>query len=139
MSWRNLFNFCFCLFSQSDSTNVTNLLGEDFSSTVENETIDNNTLNSDLLNLQWPVNNADLFNSNFMPSNFIKEGSINFTDTDLLQDHGDDDSNKMEIKEIKENVAKKNLSDKQVSWLSLFAELDPLANQDIANASGDNA
>lgn len=113
-----------------------NLLGEDFIPSTNSESVENTSLNSDLLNLQWPTN-SDMFNSNFMPSNFILEGSINFNEPDLIQ--ADD---KVEPTETKDNGPKKNLSEKnnaQMSWLSLFAELDPLANQDIANAEGDRA
>lgn len=72
-----------------------------------------------------------------MPSNFIIEGNIDFKESDAAQD----DNNIKETKENKE-VLKKNSSDKtnaQMSWLSLFAELDPLANQDIGDTNGDTA
>lgn len=73
-----------------------------------------------------------------MPSNFINEGNFNFKDAPVTQA---EDNNLKEIKEDKE-IPKKSTLEKnnaQMSWLSLFAELDPLANQDIANADGDRA
>lgn len=111
-----------------------NLLGEDFTSSPENNSIAENTSpSSALLDLQWPTN-SDFFNSNFMPSNFILEGNINFKESDVTQEEHTSSIDKKE-----NEIPNKDKNNAHMSWLSLFAELDPLANQDITNSDGDRA
>lgn len=110
--------------------NVTNLLDDDFSASWTDQTQES-SVNSELAGLSWPAN-TDLLTGEFMPSKLLQEG-LNFLELDLPQT-----DNKNEVKSLKINeksTSKDSNSASQVSWLSLFAELDPLANQNILQSS----
>lgn len=117
-----------------ESVDNAQLLGEDFSATNEEIKPIEQSPSAALLDLQWP-NNADFFGGDFMPSKFIQEGQLDFN-TELTPSTPNKPS-----EPIKEEISKKKNKEKtninsQMSWLSLFAELDPLSNQDnLQNAS----
>lgn len=118
---------------------VSDLLGEDFSSKKTEELESNNDIHPELLDLNWPET-SDFLGGDFMPSKLI-QGDIDFNN--LVSNKEIPSTNKMmETKEIKGD-SKKSRSDNsgaQMTWLSLFAELDPLANQDNSlNGTGDRA
>ncbi|GJQ71141.1 hypothetical protein Trydic_g1043 [Trypoxylus dichotomus] len=97
--------------SERDTTLIetTSLLGEDYSmSSPTHKTSDSS--NGALLDLTWPTATADFLSGEFMPSKLLQE----------------DDSAKSKSKGDGNKAT-------QMSWLSLFAELDPLANQDNTN------
>ncbi|XP_018318723.1 islet cell autoantigen 1 [Agrilus planipennis] len=115
---------------------TTDLLGENFSippvipdtNAIEGSKQSDSTLSSELLSLNWPSEN-DLL-GDFMPSKFLQEGTFNF---DTLSQKSEEPTPSA----IKDDTKKSNDLKSQMSWLSLFKELDPLANQDIE--SGDRA
>lgn len=114
-----------------------NLLGEDFYSPAKEEIFEQNTLpSSALLDLQWPTN-SEFLGGNFMPSQFIMDGNLDLKDSDPQQNDNVLKDNK-ENKEVPKNI-KIDKTTAQMSWLSLFAELDPLANQDNLTNVGDRA
>ncbi|RZC37355.1 Arfaptin and/or ICA69 domain containing protein [Asbolus verrucosus] len=123
----------------SEVLKVSNLLGEDFSiPTPEQDVPSSDGLNpsSALFDLCWP-SNADFLGGDFMPSRLIQEGNFDFNQIDLdkLEENGKE-SNKPKKIDAKSN----SKNGTQMSWLSLFAELDPLANPDQeSNHSGDRA
>ncbi|XP_022910018.1 islet cell autoantigen 1 [Onthophagus taurus] len=108
---------------KEDSSETTNLLGEDFSTPTNNET-PKTPLNGTLLDLSWP-STSDFLGGDFMPSKLLQEGmNFNLDELDKMTE------------------SKKPTTDQkaQMSWLSLFAELDPLANQESNTpGSGDRA
>lgn len=122
---------------------VSNLLGEEFYTPPKQESPieEPKSASSELLGLQWP-SNSDLLGGGFMPSRFIQEGKLNFS-ADLTPTPAKVNSKTVEQKDTKEAPIKKKAetTNSQMSWLSLFAELDPLANQDdnALNAGGDRA
>lgn len=131
------------VFSENDddddesTTNVSNLLGEDFSvssppAAAEGQSspskIDDSKPSSALLDLAWPSSNSDFLGGDFMPSKLMQND-----DTFSFHENDDDKSNKQIDNNSKSNinVSKQSETNKtQMSWLSLFAELDPLANPD---------
>lgn len=94
---------------------------------------------SELAGLAWPAS-TDLLAGEFMPSRLLQEANLNFLDLDVprkaaskdnaSERDGDDASKKSEGREKKESK-----SASQVSWLSLFAELDPLESQNEGGLS----
>lgn len=116
-----------------------NLLGENFYSPTakDEEILEQDSLpSSALLDLQWPTN-SEFLGGNFMPSQFIMDGNLDLKNSDRrLSDNVLKDSK--ESKEVAKNV-KIDKTNAQMSWLSLFAELDPLANQDNLTNVGDRA
>lgn len=75
-----------------------------------------------------------------MPSMLLEEGKSNFSDTklaDLSEDKRETTEEQAKPAVTKDNSKKGT----QVSWLSLFAELDPLSNQNehVLNGVGDRA
>ncbi|XP_068906040.1 islet cell autoantigen 1 [Tenebrio molitor] len=125
---------------ESGELQVSNLLGEDFSLAApepEEPLPDSSTPSAALLDLCWP-SNADFLGGDFMPSRLIQEGNFDFSQIDL----GKVEESTKEANDKPKKVASKN-HDKngtQMSWLSLFTELDPLANpdQELSNC-GDRA
>lgn len=115
---------------------TSNLLGEDFTSAIpiQNETAgeeEKELSNVALLELNLSTN-TDLL-KDFMPSRLIHEGNFNFDRPDA------DSPSNLEATNNTKGVTKKSKTNEkteaQVSWLSLFKELDPLANQDDASLS----
>lgn len=70
----------------------------------------------------------------FMPSHLLQEGNFIFDTSEILNDNAETTK---DVKKVTKNSSEK--SESQVSWLSLFKELDPLANQDALSSSGDRA
>ncbi|XP_060519250.1 islet cell autoantigen 1 [Cylas formicarius] len=114
---------------------VSTLLGEDFLPTSSLESnpandFDESKPSSALLDLNWSPVSDFLGNSSFMPSSLIEQGSFKFSEVNK------DITDKQESNQ-KPNKTK---TDSQVSWLSLFAELDPLASGVMDNnVTGDRA
>lgn len=138
-----MFLFLHYFSSKNNPTDITNLLDEDFNPNWINQAPESATINlsaeSDLTGLSWPTN-TDLLTGEFMPSKLLQE-SLNFLELDISTQTDNTD----EIKNLKTKISEKNCkkdssNTSQVSWLSLFAELDPLANQNIShNTAGDRA
>ncbi|CAH1179626.1 unnamed protein product [Phaedon cochleariae] len=84
-----------------------------------------------LLDLNWSMN-SDFLGGDFMPSKLMQEGSFDFLSPPAVN---------METPETDDkNIPKASTTENQVSWLSLFAELDPLANSSIDEKfAGDRA
>ncbi|KAK4877324.1 hypothetical protein RN001_009830 [Aquatica leii] len=115
----------------TETAEVSNLLGEDFSSPPSSDTIqpivENEENVSNVTLLEMNISSKDDLLGDFMPSHLIQEGMFSFNLTDSLSDTKD--------KNIPSKMKGNGKTEAQVSWLSLFKELDPLANQDIG--SGD--
>lgn len=122
--------------NQDENNEMVNLLGDAFS--MENILTSGpseivNEINPDrsLLDLTEDDSNSDLLsNDYFMPSILMQKG-FNFTSDDLSK--LEEATTNGDIK-MKDDNAKK---DAQVSWLSLFEELDPLSNKNLENKNGD--
>lgn len=138
-----------CCRSQNNSSGVTNLLGEGFNVDWTEEapkSIENGSNpSSELLDLSWPMN-TNLLAEDFMPSKLLQEGGLNFANLNLATSVDNKNSTEKIVKdksdEKHENQSNKGTSNNsQVSWLSLFAELDPLANQGeaVLSATADRA
>lgn len=112
---------------------VTNLLGEDFSTKIPDQEAPISDGPSALLDLCWP-SNADFLGGDFMPSQLIQEGNFDFSQIDIERIENSKESNIKPMKQDKRS--EKNGT--QVSWLNLFAELDPLANPDPAASTSDD-
>ncbi|XP_028134849.2 islet cell autoantigen 1 [Diabrotica virgifera virgifera] len=118
---------------KSDTAEVADLLNADFLNpppieqpiTAENA----NTKPSDeLLDLNW-TSNADFMSGDFMPSKLMQEGFFN-TPIDPTQ------QNLNNFGQLLDKTGENNATNEnKVSWLSLFAELDPLANPVLENNS----
>lgn len=113
---------------------VSNLLDGDFS-IPESLTSTNPKPSSALLDLNWTSsseNSSDFLGGDFMPSKLLQEGSFSFLDQAVIKEYPDNKSGQ------KHDISKENKD--KVSWLSLFAELDPLANPIFeSSGSGDTA
>ncbi|CAH1992166.1 unnamed protein product [Acanthoscelides obtectus] len=116
--------------SESEQTEVANLLQGDFAAPTEQqlEAADLSKPSSALLDLNWSVQ-SDFMKGNFMPSKLMQEEGFMFMETPLEKEASQ--------KSEKSPDVKRDKSDKQMSWLSLFAELDPLSSK--AGQSGDTA
>ncbi|XP_018573535.1 islet cell autoantigen 1 [Anoplophora glabripennis] len=114
---------------EPESLETVDLLGENFSLTEnkqETSKLEDTKPSSALLDLNWSAN-SEFLGSEFMPSKLMQEDSFNFTDS---KNKGDDGKSNGQI----ENAMKtEKLNSTHVSWLSLFAELDPLANPSTEN------
>ncbi|CAH0546235.1 unnamed protein product [Brassicogethes aeneus] len=123
--------------TKESESDVTNLLGEDFNPTLESQPmkLDHSKPSSALLDLGWP-SNSDFLGGDFMPSKLFEDSSFNFTAP--LETKNDQQTAKESNSKPKVN---KMDTANQMSWLSLFAELDPLANPDHAanGSAGDRA
>lgn len=107
------------------------MLGENFSP-IENKQessneVDDTKPSSALLDLNWSAN-SEFLGSEFMPSKLMQEESFNFTDT-KNKDGKDGKSNG----QLENGVKNEQLTGNHVTWLTLFAELDPLANPTTEN------
>ncbi|KAF5284061.1 hypothetical protein FQR65_LT13607 [Abscondita terminalis] len=117
--------------NSTDPTEVNDLLGEDFSSVPTSDpfkpvpAVEENVSNLTLLEMNIP-SKEDLL-GDFMPSRLIQEGMFNFNVSDKLDATSKDDKN------IPSKIRGNEKTEAQVSWLSLFKELDPLANQDAGS------
>nr|CAH7742501.1 unnamed protein product [Callosobruchus chinensis]CAH7752566.1 unnamed protein product [Callosobruchus chinensis] len=115
--------------SKPEPTEVANLLQGDFSAPTDPqlEASDLSKPSSALLDLSWSIQ-SDFMKGNFMPSKLMQEDGFMFMDLPTEQ----------ETSQKNEKSPDKNeKNDKQMSWLSLFAELDPLSSK--AAQSGDTA
>lgn len=112
---------------------VTDLLGEDFSAKIPEDEAPTSDGTSALFDLCWP-SNADFLGGDFMPSKLIQEGDFDFSRIDIETIENARESNSKPKKQDKRS--EKNGT--QVSWLNLFAELDPLANPDPVTSSADD-
>ncbi|XP_017772375.1 PREDICTED: islet cell autoantigen 1 [Nicrophorus vespilloides] len=112
---------------EDDDENVSDLLGESFFNINTEQTTEESTNESELSGLNWPMSTttSDFIQQNFMPSQ-------------LLQADFDPAMIKENDKEDSEMPKKDDKKLSQMNWLSLFAELDPLA-QDESATSGDRA
>lgn len=110
---------------------VSNLLGEDFlePSLQSENSQEESKPSSELFNLQWPTN-SDFLGGDYMPSRFIQEGTVDFTTTNVIEDTNLKENKKAVNKENKLQKTRNDKTSSQMSWLSLFAELDPLASQE---------
>ncbi|KAK9881595.1 hypothetical protein WA026_016465 [Henosepilachna vigintioctopunctata] len=123
--------------SGTPQRDVVNLLGDDFPPLQESPIKDFKQLNNidstkSLLDLPSTENNLDdLSKDFFMPSNLI-QGGFNFTSDDLSKLERTTNNSQKDRK-----PADKERADSQVSWLSLFDELDPLSNKNLQNQNGD--
>lgn len=133
-------NLLMCFSDDDNSTNIGNLLNEEFNSSWTNEAQESSTeTNSELVGLTWPTN-TDLLTGEFMPSKLLQEG-LNFLELDLSsQTDNKEKTNSSITKQNETKLNKESNNTSQVSWLTLFAELDPLANQNISqNTTADRA
>lgn len=113
----------------------TNLLGEDFSPAVQEEPSENASLSSELLGLSWPATVSDFIGGEFMPSKLLHDNDLNIAELTAPREMKQEAA-----KESKEVASKKETkSNVNMSWLSLFAELDPLSNQNegVLSSTGD--
>ncbi|XP_056648940.1 islet cell autoantigen 1 [Diorhabda sublineata] len=85
---------------------------------------------SDLLDLNWS-SNTDFMAGDFMPSKLMQEDFFNIPMTTSKKEENVQDLNNISKKTLQNNMTSEN----KVSWLSLFAELDPLANPALENNS----
>lgn len=86
------------------------------------------------MDLNWTSaeTSSDFLGGDFMPSKLLQEGSFNFVD-EAANKESQHNKNEQKVDSSKESKDK-------VSWLSLFAELDPLANPLIeGSGAGDRA
>lgn len=118
--------------NQDENNEMVNLLGDAFS--MENILTSGpseivNEINPDRSLLDLTEDDL-LSNDYFMPSILMQKG-FNFTSDDLSK--LEEATTNGDIK-MKDDNAKK---DAQVSWLSLFEELDPLSNKNLENKNGD--
>lgn len=116
-------------------TETTTLLGEDYSMSSPVHQLKESS-NNTLLDLTWPTSSSDFLSGDFMPSKLLQEGNMSFDPSNFALDmksNAQDESSKSKSKGDNNKGA-------QMSWLSLFAELDPLANQDnVTSGTGDRA
>lgn len=116
--------------NQTEATEVSNLLGEDFTPSLPESkaaTLVEDKILSNLALLEMNISSeADLL-GDFMPSRLMQEENFDFNLTNKF----DSVPNTNIPSKLKGNEK----TEAQVSWLSLFKELDPLANQDLG--SGD--
>lgn len=99
-------------------------MGENFTLTENKQEplkVDDAKPSSALLDLNWSAN-SEFLGSEFMPSKLMQE-SFNLTDS-KDKDGSDGKSNG----KIENTTKTEQLNGNHVSWLTLFAELDPLAN-----------
>ncbi|CAG9864611.1 unnamed protein product [Phyllotreta striolata] len=114
---------------ESQSSDVGDLLNTDLSELPlpEQPISEDGSLkpSSELLDLNWN-SNSEFLAGDFMPSNLLNDGFFNVADStnDSQQNSSQSAGNARE-------------NGKQVSWLSLFAELDPLSNAAIDNSPAD--
>nr|XP_023018872.1 islet cell autoantigen 1 [Leptinotarsa decemlineata] len=118
------------------SPEIPNLLDGDYSTPPTEQPTSTETdiakPSSALLDLNWSTN-SDFLGGDFMPSRLIQEGSFSFPTVSPTKE----ESNQEKVDNSASNSAS---HDKQVSWLSLFAELDPLSGAANENATaGDRA
>lgn len=114
--------------SSKDDTEVSNLLGEDFNPSLPESKapsiVDDKVL-TNLALLEMNISSeADLL-GDFMPSRLMQENFFNLPDK----------FDSVPSNNIPSKLKGNEKTEAQVSWLSLFKELDPLANQDLG--SGD--
>ncbi|KAJ8915781.1 hypothetical protein NQ315_004593 [Exocentrus adspersus] len=119
--------------SEDETSETIDLLGENFAASKNQEPeqkIEEDVKpSSELLDLNWATN-LEFFGNDFMPSKLMQD-TYDFTDTNLNKDDKKGDG-KTESRDTKK------LNADHVSWLSLFAELDPLANSPAGhNVAGD--
>lgn len=100
---------------------------------VEPTKEENEVSNVDLLQLNLGAPEASDLLGDFMPSNFIQEGLLDFSE---FETHSTGEQRQQEQEVPKKR--KEDKSDAHMNWLSLFKELDPLANED-ATGSMDRA
>lgn len=117
---------------ESQQNDVADLLNADLSDLPlpEQPTTPNNSSkpSSELLELNWGTNSE--FLGDFMPSKLLNEGFFNIPESTKEKPQ--------EFSQINDKLGEIGASnEKQVSWLSLFAELDPLSNAAIENSSAD--
>lgn len=124
-------------FRESDTSSSTNLLGEDFSRSTQEDLPENASLSSELLGLSWPATVSEFMGGEFMPSKLLHDGDLNIVELTAPRETKSETA-----KESKEAPSKKEMkTNASVSWLSLFAELDPLSNQNegVLSSTGDRA
>ncbi|XP_065162637.1 LOW QUALITY PROTEIN: islet cell autoantigen 1-like protein [Atheta coriaria] len=114
------------------------LLGEDFTQFQQNQTVAESTTHSELFGLSWPsassTNISDAYaSSEFMPSTLLQQDFLSSMQTQSTPSQ--EEKNESADKSKATNEAPKS---SQMSWLSMFAELDPLAQEIDANV-GDRA
>lgn len=129
--------FCVYFSSEDNSGDIANLLDEDFNASWTNQVQESSSeinSSSELAGLSWPTN-TDLLTGEFMPSKLLQEG-LNFLEHDLSSQTDNKDKSKSPVsKQNEKQTSKDSNSTSQVSWLSLFAELDPLANQTVSQST----
>lgn len=129
----NLYYFYTFSTNRSETGEISgNLLDGDFtipSEAVGQMNVDDAKPSSALLDLNWSTN-SDFLSGDFMPSKLIQDNLF-----DIVKENGDESVDNSGPKSSKESSTKEN----QVSWLSLFAELDPLANNSHDDDSGNRA
>lgn len=110
---------------------VATLLDGDFtvpSEPTQKAAVDISKPSSALLDLNWSTN-SDFLSGDFMPSKLIQDNLFNMVE-ETTNETNDEKNSQKPVKAPKDN---------QVSWLSLFAELDPLANNPLDDVSGNRA
>lgn len=115
---------------------LTNLLGDFVAPPIlkcETPSDDKSLSNVTLLEMNLSTDH-DLLRD-FMPSRLIQEGNFNFTSSETFNNQ----STAKDSNDIPKKVKATEKTEAQVSWLSLFKELDPLANQDDGNFNNSDA
>lgn len=114
-----------------DVSETADLLGENFSlpeTAQENVKPEDDKPSSALLDLNWS-SNSEFLGGDFMPSKLLQQGTFDFSDLNVVSEN-----------EKSGGKTEAPANGSHVSWLSLFAELDPLANPTSENNSaGDRA
>lgn len=95
----------------------------------EKPKVDLSKPSSALLDLDWSTT-SDFLSGDFMPSKLIQNNIFRIVQDNPTEPNAETNNQKPSTKPTKEN--------NQVSWLSLFAELDPLANSPLDDTSAGN-
>lgn len=115
--------------NESQTEKTGNLLEGDFTlplETMEQPKVDDSKPSSALLDLNWSTT-SDFLSGDFMPSKLIQDNLFNIVQENPIESNSENSNQKAPTETTKEN---------QVSWLSLFAELDPLANNPLDDVAG---
>ncbi|KAL1516975.1 hypothetical protein ABEB36_000800 [Hypothenemus hampei] len=123
--------------NSKEEERITNLLGDDFSAPLPpipspSKDIDPTKPSSVLLDLDFSITSdalTDLLsaNSSYMPSNLLHNGASSSFSKETSKD----------VKELEGNK-NSGKTESHMSWLNLFAELDPLAHGVMENKDADD-
>lgn len=128
----NLLIFIFSVNKSESTEDSVNLIEGDFTKTTKetDETkVTDTKPSSALLDLNWSTSSGFL-SGDFMPSKLIQNDLFKI----VQENPNESNANATDVKQANESFR-----ENQVSWLSLFAELDPLANNQLDDGAGNKA